>query len=284
MPVATPSSGAAQMAPAGSSLDLGFLGQKALAFAPKVLLAFAALVVGFLLARFVAGLTRRIALRMNLGGLLQKVGFASFLARARPGHGIEDLLAAMVRRVVQFGALLFALDALGISAAMDLLAVVFGFLPRMVTAVVALVAGAWMAQLAGSLASAAAAGAGVNFHAQLGQTIRALLLMVTGILALDQLGVKTELLQGTFLNLLSLGAAGMALAFGLGARDILADLLAGYYARQRFLPGETLTVDGREGVLTQIGPLNSELEQTPDRVRVVIPNRTLMGTTVLVRD
>ena len=93
MPVATPSSGAAQMAPAGSRMDLGFLGQKALAFAPKVLLAFAALVVGFLLARFVAGLTRRIALRMNLGGLLQKVGFASFLARARPGHGIEDLLA-----------------------------------------------------------------------------------------------------------------------------------------------------------------------------------------------
>ncbi len=264
--------------------SLSLLAEKALAFAPRLVVALLALIAGYFAARFAAGLTRRLAGRIHLGALLQRVGFAGFLARAQPGQGIEDLLAAVVRRLVQVGALLFALDALGIHAAMDLLGAVLGFLPRLVTALVALVAGAWLAQLAGSLAAAAAAGAGLDFHRQLGGTVRSLILVITGILALDQLGVRTELLQGTFLNLLSIAAAGVALAFGLGARDIVADLLAGYYARQRFIPGETLTLGEQEGVLTVIGPLNSELEAPGDRGRVVVPNRNLLGSTVLVRD
>lgn len=273
---------AAGLAAASGSLNL--LTEQALAFAPRLILALVALTAGFFAARFAAGLTRRLAARVNLGGLLQRAGIAGFLARARPGMGVEDLLAGIIRRLVQLGALLFALDALGIHAAMDLLGTLFGYLPRLVTALVALVAGAWLAQLAGSLTAAAAAGTGLDFHRQLGGTVRSLILVVTAILALDQLGVRTELLQGTFLNLLSIAAAGIALAFGLGSRDILADLLAGYYARQRFYPGETLTVGEQEGVLTMVGALNSELEALGDRGRIVVPNRTLLGTTVLVKD
>lgn len=273
---------AAGLAAASGSLSL--LADKAMAFAPRLILALLALLAGFFAARFAAGLTRRLAARINLGGLLQRAGIAGFLARAQPGMGVEDLLAAIIRRLVQLGALLFALDALGIHAAMDLLGTLFGYLPRLVTALVALVAGAWLAQLASSLTMAAAAGAGLDFHRQLGGTVRGLILVITTILALDQLGVRTELLQGTFLNLLSIAAAGIALAFGLGSRDILADLLAGYYARQRFYPGETLAVGEREGVLTMVGPLNSELEAPGDGGRIVVPNRTLLGTTVLIKD
>ncbi|MCB0216932.1 MAG: mechanosensitive ion channel [Caldilineae bacterium] len=266
--------------------DLSFLTDDAralealLRILPMFAKALVILVAGFMLARLLARLARQTAERIGLSVLLDRTGLSEGLDRAQITRQPAEILASVVRRLVQFGAVMYSLDILGISLARDLLSAVFGFLPALISATVALVAGAMVAQFAGQVVQAGAASAGIDLHAQLGRLVRTLLMMITLIFAIRQLGAETAILESTFVNLLSLSIAGMALAFGLGARDVAADLLAGHYARLRFEPGDRITVDGVTGSLDGIGPLNAQISDAEGRV--ILPNRRLTGSAVRV--
>jgi small-conductance mechanosensitive channel len=74
-------------------------------------------------------------------------------------------------------------------------------------------------------------------------------------------------------NLVTLMVGGLALAFGLGGRDVARNVLAGFYAREQFATGDTLLIDGEEGTLEGIGTLNTEIHV--DEVRLIVPNTRL---------
>ena len=111
--------------------------------------------------------------------------------------------------------------------------------------------------------------------------MQVLLLVVTVILAVDQLGFNLTLLTETFTNLLTVVVAGLVLAFALGARGVTGNVLAGYYAREQFSLGEHVVVDDQEGTLEAIGTLNAEIAVGEDRI--FIPNARMIESQVRVR-
>lgn len=266
----------------GTQLDLSAATAALLALLPTLGKAVLALIVGFILARILSRLARQLAERVGLSMLLERTGLAEGMDRAQIKRPPAEILALIVLRIVQFGAVMYALDILGITAAMDLLAAVLAFMPRLMAATFALVAGAMLAQFASQLTQAAVASAGVDFHAQLGRLVRTLMMVVTVIFAIRQLGFETTLLETIFTDSLGWVMAGLALAFGLGGWHVAEDILAGHYARQRFEAGSRIVVDGQEGTLEGIGALNALLT-TPD-ARVILPNRLLTGSAVRVLD
>jgi small-conductance mechanosensitive channel len=66
--------------------------------------------------------------------------------------------------------------------------------------------------------------------------------------------------------------SGLALAFGLsvglGTRDITRNVLAGFYARKIFSPGDTLEIRGERGVLKAITATQTLIEQASGLVSV----------------
>jgi small-conductance mechanosensitive channel len=115
----------------------------------------------------------------------------------------------------------------------------------------------------------------------IGRGVRGLLLVVTTVLAVEQLGLNLTFLTDALTNLLTIVVAGLALAFGPGGRDVVRNVLAGYYARDQFAPGEGLVVDGEVGTVESIGTVNS-LIAIGEEV-LVVPNASLTGGTIRVR-
>ena len=63
-------------------------------------------------------------------------------------------------------------------------------------------------------------------------------------------------------------ALGFGLALGLGGRDVMAGILAGYYLRQRLASGDTVEVAGLQGTVREVGPVATVIEtdeQRPDQ-------------------
>jgi small-conductance mechanosensitive channel len=266
----------------GNQIDPSAIIATVLAFLPTLGKAVLALIIGFILARILSRMAKQLAERVGLSMLIERTGFSEGMDRAQITRPPAEILALIVLRIVQFGAVMYTLDLLGITAAMDLLAAVLAFMPRLMAATFALVAGAMLAQFASQLTQAAVASAGVDFHAQLGRLVRALMMVVTVIFAIRQLGFETALLETIFTDSLGWVMAGLALAFGLGGWRVAEDILAGHYARQRFEPGDRLLVDGQEGTLEGIGALNALL--TTADARLILPNRMLTGGAVRVLD
>ncbi|OHE61723.1 MAG: mechanosensitive ion channel protein MscS, partial [Thiobacillus sp. GWE1_62_9] len=150
------------------------------------------------------------------------------------------------------------------------LAIQFG--PRLVVALLILVAGYFVGRWVGRVADSMLA----RLH--LDETLRLLLVRIVRILvlglflimALQNLGVQLlPLLAG-----LGVAGAGIALAM----QGVLGNLAAGLTIifTRPFQMGEYISIAGEEGVVEDIKLFNTVLSH-PDRSRIVIPNRKIVG-------
>lgn len=251
-------------------------------FGPIFITAILILVVGWLLARVISNVVTRIAERVNLESIFEQTGVRAGLKRAQINSSAGELLGKMLYWVIFLNFLLIALEHMGLNAAVDPLRQLIALLPRIIVALATLVAGMLLAQFLGKAAQAAMSGMGVEFHEEVGQGVNVLLIIMIVVVVLEQLGINAQILISIFTNVISLVVAGLALAFGLGGRDVARNVLAGYYAREQFEAGDMVVVNGEEGSLEGIGTLNAEIRVGDDLL--IVPNTRLTGTAVKIRD
>jgi hypothetical protein len=103
------------------------------------------------------------------------------------------------------------------------------------------------------------------------------LALITFLAAANHLGLQVELLEKLILIGFGGLAAGFALAFGLGGRDVMGGILSGYYLRQRFAAGDQVRLSDMEGTIREVGPVATVIETEEEGLlhRHSVPN-TLM--------
>lgn len=253
----------------------------AITFLPKLLTTIIILLVGWFISRFLSTLIKRLAERIGLDNILDRIGITDFLKRAEIESSGGDILALIIFWTIFLNFLLIGLETLGLQAAVDPLRDIIGFLPRLVGALIMLVLGAMVAQFLGRTASAAMASMGVEFHQQVGQIVNSLILVMVIIVILQQLGLDASIMINIVTSVIVLTVAGFALAFGFGGQNVARNVLAGYYAREHFDLGDTVIIEGEEGTLEDIGTLNSQIH-LGDR-QLIIPNTRLTDEVVAKR-
>lgn len=253
-----------------------------IAFMPRLVTALLLLLIGWGLARIISSLVRRVGERVGLEGLFQRTGIRAGLDRAEIKRSAPDLLGVFIYWIIFLNVLMIALTQLGLSEVVEPLARLIAFLPQLLLALATLTGGVLLAQFLGKAAQAAMSGMGVDFHEEVGQGVNILLIIMVVIVVLEQLGIDATILTTVFTSVITIVVAGVALAFGLGGRDVARNILAGYYAREQFEPGDTVLIGGEEGMLEGIGTLNAEIRVGDDLL--VVPNTRLTGTAVKIRE
>lgn len=251
-------------------------------YSPMLLTALLLVSGGWLLARLLAGVARRIAQRVGLDDLVERSGLAEGMQRAGIQRKMTEVVALLGFWLVWLYFILAAIESLGLSLALSPLQTLLAYLPNIFAAILTLVIGALLAQVLGRGAEAAVATMGVEFHESFGRAIRILLLVVTGVIAVEQLGFDLSFLTATLTNLITIAVAGFALAFGLGGRDIARNVLASYYIREQYELGTSIVVDGQQGTLESVGTVNSEV--AVEDGRIVIPNTHLIESATKILD
>lgn len=249
------------------------------AFLPRLVGALIALLIGWLLACLARRVAKRLLARLGLDRLSERAGVADALDHAGVATPASHLVARVIYWLLLLTFLMIAVESLGLTTAATALRALVAYLPHVLGAAIVLVSGALLGQFLGKGAQALAAGSGVEFHAALGRTVQYIVLAMAAILAVDQLGLNMTLLNDVLGNLLTVAGAGLALAFALGSREAVRNLLAGYYVKELFKIGQTVEVDGYRGTLEAIGPLKSVIAAAEGNV--TIPNSALMDERVI---
>ena len=98
------------------------------------------------------------------------------------------------------------------------------------------------------------------------------------VLALGVLGIQVGLLVTAITIMIGAFGLVIGLALGLGARTIVYHILAGYYVRQRYQPGQTITLGQISGEVSGTGSVNTVV--TTDEASTIVPNGVLLEATV----
>ena len=73
------------------------------------------------------------------------------------------------------------------------------------------------------------------------------IIVAAALIAAEQLGLDVSLLTAVFLIGLAAALGGAALAFGLGAREVMADILAMHYVQKSYRVGQVVRIGSDQG-------------------------------------
>lgn len=249
---------------------------------PGLLAALLLLLVGWLVARISQALVARLLHRLGLDRLADRTGIDKGLSTIGSQNNLSYLLARVTYWLILIFFILLSLGALGLTDVVtSALSSFFSFLPRLVVATAIFLIGAFIARVVGDAITAVSVQSNIPNGRALGQAVRYSLLLLVAILALDELGVQTTILTTIVIITVAAVALGLALAFGLGNRQLAHSIMAGFHAREEFKPGQTLTVGDHTGRLIRIGATKTLLDSGEDQISM--PNVTLLNQVVRLR-
>ena len=247
----------------------------------RIITALVLLGIGLLLAFLLRIIAVRIvaAIERALPGRAFRTSFPG----VAPEHGVAHIVGTIVFWAVLLFFVATAADALGLallSAVVDSLSM---FVPRVFAAVLILVAGIVMGNLARGAVTATAAGAGTTFGPGLGKTVRIAIITAAVLIAVAELGVEIGLLSAIFSVTLAAFLGGFALAFGLGARTAISNIIGSHYLRQTFEVGQTVRIGGIDGTITELTATAVILDVADGRMIVPAKQFGEMPSTLVVK-
>lgn len=200
-------------------------------FLPRLIGFLLILLVGYLVAKALGKIVALALEKVGTDRALESGASGTYVQRVMPDLSPSDLIGRVVFWFVFLGALSIAIASLGVNALNDFLADVFSYLPNVVAAIlIFVIAGA----LAAWLGRSASRLLGDSPTGRLAATVLPVLVMAIAVfMILNQLRIATDIVTITYAALLGSVALGMALAFGLGGRDVAARMLEDTYRRSR---------------------------------------------------
>ena len=210
---------------AGDSLQNAFT--ELVAFLPNLFGALLVLLLGYIVAKVLGGVATRALGRSGFDDAIHREPTGQWIKRVIPRP--SNLVGAIVFWAILLGAVSVAVDVLGIEALENLVAAIYGYLPNVIAAllifVVAVAIAAGVATLSSRLLGDTSLGRIVSTVAPI------LVFAIATFMILDQLKIAETIVTITYAALLGSLALGSALAFGLGGRDVAAQMLQGAYAK-----------------------------------------------------
>jgi len=181
--------------------------------------------VSSLLARAVTGLLRAI----RFDELMQRSGLGDFLAKMGTGTDPATMVATLVKWLIRIVVLLVAFDTLGLPAVSDVMRQFLLWLPNLVVAMVILFIGGIAARALGNIVRGATAEGGFRNPETLSNVARTAVWAFAIVIAVNQLGIASNLINTLFTGFVGALALAAGLSFGLGGRDLAQKSLDNWY-------------------------------------------------------
>jgi small-conductance mechanosensitive channel len=255
---------------------------KIVSYTPNLLAAIVVLVVGYFVAKIVA---HAVTLLCERAGL-QRAAERSGLWESMTHMNIKRNVPAIIGTIVFWGLMLVFLMAgfsiLNISQVSGAIDRVVEYIPNVLVATVMVVVGLLVAGFLRGVIATSADRVGVSYAEHLANGCYYIMSLMVFMAAFDQLKIHFELLNYAILIAFGGVALGFGLALGLGGRDTMAGILAGYYVRQRLQAGDRVTVGHLEGTVREVGPVSTVIETDEDGLlnRHSVPNSKMLNEAV----
>lgn len=198
---------------------------------PALLGALIILFAGYLLAKLAEKGIERLLRRIHFNRVLERGGVMEAVERTGTHFNPTRVLGKLLFWLVMFGVIIVAANALGMESLAGVFAELVGYIPSLMSAIVILIVGIVLGRFTGGLimASAGAVQGGPTL-ARLG---RWMVVVLAIFMALQELGIATDIVTTAFAILFGALALAMSLAFGLGNRDLAGEITREWYDRYR---------------------------------------------------
>ena len=195
-------------------------------YVPQIVGALVILLIGYFVAKVLQAVVGRLLQSIGFDGWMERGGIKQFFDRAQTRQTPASILGKLVFWGVFIIALTMAADALGISQVSAVLAQLIAYIPSIIAAVLILVLAALLANFLAGIVR------GATGSDVLASVARYAIIVYAAFAALTELGIAVQLTAPTFLIVLGGVVLALAIAFGLGGREVAQDVVRKAYDRR----------------------------------------------------
>ncbi len=205
---------------------------------PKILGFLVIVLAGWFIASLAEKAVAAVLRTIHFNDLAERSGFADFVRKMGVNTDSSGMIGLMVKWFIRLIALVVAFDALGLPAVSDVLRQLLLWLPNVVVALMVLVIGGLAAHALSNVVRGAASEGGLGNPDFLAKVASTLVWAFAIVVAVNQIGIATELVNTLFMAFVGAIALAIGLSFGLGARDTASEIVRRWYSSTRAHAGE----------------------------------------------
>ena len=183
------------------------------------------LFVGWLIALGIGHLITRILVAIKFNQYIEKAGIKDALEKAELKVDAAAFIGTIFKWIIFIAVLSLIAEILGLVKFAELLQSVLGYLPNVVIAVLVFVVAVIVAEILEKIVRTVVEGVKVGYGSLVGAIIKWSIWIFAILLILDQLGIGSELVRILFAGIVAMAAIAGGIAFGLGGRDVAAEIL-----------------------------------------------------------
>lgn len=180
------------------------------------------LIIGWIVSKLIKSVVTKVLRLIKIDELSDRIELDSLLAKGGIKYSLSELLGIVCYWLVLLITLVVAVNALGLTVAADLLNRIILYVPNIIAAIFILILGMFVAKLLSNLVQTAANNAGLSQANILSKAVEVVTTVFAMAMALEQLSIGAKIIEMTVSIVLASIGLGLALAFGLGCRDIAA--------------------------------------------------------------
>lgn len=193
--------------------------------APYILGALGVFILGLVLAEIAARIILRMSKRIKLETISEKTGLKSFLQRTGVKESPSQVIAKSMKAYLIF---IFFIEATKIAQMTEIagfLGQVRGYIPELIIALFIILVGIQIGHTAEVVVETSLSLTRSNTAHALGITAKSVVITFAILAALSQLQIAEILIQILFIGFVAMLALAGGLAFGLGGKDVVKELL-----------------------------------------------------------
>lgn len=223
---------------------------------PRIIGFLLVILIGWFIATAIAKAVAVILRKIDFNGLAKRSGFSDFVHSTGVKTDSSGFIAEVTKWFVRLIVLVVAFDVLGLPAVSEVLQELLLWLPNLIVALVVLVIGGLAAQAVAGLVRGATSEAGFNNPETLATIAKIAIWAFAIIVAVNQLGIATTLVNTLFMATVGAVALATGLAFGLGGRETAKDILEDW--RQQGKQAKEKAGDAADAAKKKVGDKNKK--------------------------
>ena len=249
-------------------------------FIPKFLGALVLIIIGFIVAKFVSSIIRKVLEKIKIDKFGEKLNEIDFINNANLNIKISAVLAKFVYYSLLILFLIFAADILAMPTISALVFGLFNFIPKLIVAFIFLIFGTLLSELIRSIVEATLLSLGIPSAKIISNVLFYFLFINVVILAIAQAEINTEFLQQNISIIIAGGVFAFAIGYGLASRDVVSNFLSALYTKDKVKVGDIIEIDGEKGQVTLLDKTSITIASSDKKV--VYPLKYLLNQKVSI--
>ncbi len=237
---------------------------------PQFMVGVIVLIVGVGCAFVLRKIISKLLKFLGFDVLSERIGFKKFLEKGGYTKNPSTMIGFCFYWIILFSTIMMFLNTMHLKVASKFLENAGLYVPKFLVAIVLLGLGVYISRFLGKFVMTTLRLANIPFAEGFGITTSYLVIGLSVMIALEQIGVVKTVAGKTFFTVLAVVPGLFFIIFLIGGKEVISNIIAGHFLRKKYETGDNIEIGDIRGTIVSIDLLS--IQVNADEKEVFLPN------------